>query len=261
MNLAANGRDAMPGGGKLTIGVRRTRLDAGGPARPAGAPAGEYVVVSVRDTGTGMDAEVKRHLFEPFFTTKGPGHGTGLGLATSYAIVQQNGGFFRVESAPGAGTLMEIYWPRAEALETTATSEAAAAAVVFGHETILLVEDEPELRAIVSRSLLAHGYQVLEAENGEHALQVAESHPGVIDLLLTDIVMPRLGGQELAKRLLAVRPRLPVLFMSGYVQDWPARDGLTGEWAFLAKPFYPAALVARVREVLDQRRDPGTGGV
>jgi two-component system cell cycle sensor histidine kinase/response regulator CckA len=252
MNLVANARDATDKGGKITIATRNATVDASSIHRPPACPPGEYVVVSVRDTGSGMDDETLTHIFEPFFTTKPPGQGTGLGLATCYAIVMQSGGHFRVESAPGCGTTVEIYWPRLPLGAITEPSACVPETRAEGHETILVVEDEPAVRALAIEALRQQGYAVLDAENGEHALGVVAAHDGAIDLLVTDIVMPRLGGRELARRLLAERPGLRVLFMSGYIEDNAFLHEVEGGGAaFLQKPFMPQTLTVKVREVLE----------
>jgi CheY-like chemotaxis protein len=200
-----------------------------------------------------MTPEVRAHLFEPFFTTKGVGEGTGLGLPTVYGIVKQSGGHIDVESAPGRGTSFHIYLPRVEAAVSPAPAPATAASP--GAETVLLVEDEEMVRHLVRYILQQEGYTVLEASNGVEALQRSERHRGPIHLLLADVVMPQMGGQELARRLLAARPNLPVLFLSGYADVSPmppdAQEGAVDN--FLQKPFTPRALVRKVREILNAR--------
>jgi two-component system cell cycle sensor histidine kinase/response regulator CckA len=256
MNLTVNARDAMAAGGRLTIEITRVTLDeASGRLHPSAPPA-PYALLTVSDTGVGMGAETRSHLFEPFFTTKPYGKGTGLGLATVYGVVKQSGGFIRVDSEPGEGSTFKIYLP-------SVTGEAAAPAarpdvsprpgprLPGGTETILLVEDEAVVRATVRRFLEAAGYTVLEASDGLEALAVAGDRPDTeIHILVTDVVMPRLKGHELAVRLRALRPRARVLFTSGHAGQAIA-DALPAGAAFLAKPFTPDALTRKVREVLD----------
>jgi len=253
MNLVVNARDAMPRGGRLTIRIRNATLGAAAdPAHPAARP-GPHVVLSVTDTGTGMTDEVKAHLFEPFFTTKGVGQGTGLGLATVYGIVQQSGGHLRVESAVGKGTTFEVYLPRAEGGSGAVPARSAVRAAPRGVETILLVEDDDGVRGLTRHVLTGAGYAVLEATDGEAAVGVAAGHAGPIHLLVTDVVMPGIGGREAAERLVAARPGLRVLFLSGYTEDAVVRNGVSREDVdFLQKPFAPAAFAVKVRQVLDR---------
>jgi len=257
MNLAVNARDAMPQGGQLTIETRNVEIDGAHPRLHSGVLAGKYVMLIVTDTGTGMNAETQVHMFEPFFTTKEPGKGTGLGLSIVYGVVKQTGGWTHVESKPGHGTIFEIYLPRAE----EATAPAAFAAlkkevetVPGGTETILLVEDEDGIRALASEFLCVQGYTVLHAMDGDEALRIADGHEDLIHLLVTDIVMPNLGGKELAHRLRKVRPEMKVLFMSGYPEH-PALSSEASEQpgAILQKPFLLDVLAHKVRSVLDQR--------
>ncbi|HJZ46986.1 MAG TPA: PAS domain S-box protein [Roseiflexaceae bacterium] len=252
INLVVNARDAMPQGGRLVIETSNVVLDAQQIARRIDVLAGHYVLLTVSDTGVGMDAAVKEHLFEPFFTTKAPGKGTGLGLATCYGIVRQHGGIILPYSEPGHGTIMNIYLPRVDA-PADPRLEAAARTTPRGDETILLVEDEPAVRALVARVLRAQGYTVLEAGDGLEALQVAEQAEDTrIDLLLTDVVMPRMGGSALAEQLSAIRPGIKVLFASGYTEDvMRLGSQLVGSTQFLHKPFSPAALAQKVRSILD----------
>jgi PAS domain S-box-containing protein len=247
MNLAVNARDAMPSGG--TLAIQTTEMDAR--VRPDSPPS-RYVVLSVRDTGCGMTAEVKSHIFEPFFTTKGPGKGTGLGLATIYGIVEQSGGRVEVESEPGRGTRFMILLPRAGALRPTPPSQNGVRLPPGGGETILVVEDEDSVRSLTTLVLRQAGYQVLEACDGVSALHTATGHAGVIDLLVTDVVMPGLGGRVVAEKLLQERPELRVLYLSGYTDDAVVREGVLHDRVnFLQKPFSPVALAQKVREVLD----------
>ncbi len=252
MNLAINARDAMPDGGDLIIATNSVRLAEEQAARTIGARPGEFVLLTVADTGMGMDAETKRHIFEPFFTTKPRGVGTGLGLATVYGIVQQSNGWVEVESTPGVGTTFQITLPAVSGAATREEQDSAKSAP--GHETILLVEDRSDVRLLALTILKSLGYSVLEAESGASALQAAEACEHPIDLLLTDVVMPGMTGTELAKRLRGLRPSMKVLFVSGYTEDERfANGGMEGKFQLLAKPFTPSALAAKVREVLGHR--------
>jgi PAS domain S-box-containing protein len=236
MNLAINARDAMPQGGRLSLSTR---------------DAGAFVLLAVTDTGCGMTEEVKAHLFEPFFTTKGPGEGTGLGLPTVYGIVKQSGGHIEVESQPEDGTTVRVYLPRADGTPAEERSNGEGT-VPRGSETVLLAEDEDGVRALVRQVLCAQGYAVLEARDGTEALWLAEQHRGRVDLLLTDVVMPGLDGRALAERLGGRYPGLKVLYLSGYTDDAVVRRGVRQERVhFLQKPFSPADLARKVREVLD----------
>ncbi len=258
MNLAVNSRDAMPRGGRLTLETRNVTFDASASRLHFGAPPGAYVLLAVTDTGMGMDAETRSHLFEPFYTTKEKGTGTGLGLATVYGIVKQSDGYIFVYSEPGKGTTFKIYLPRVEAAGTDSAAAVPASAVANGKETLLLVEDEEPVRRLMHRSLMERGYSVLEAPSGEAALTVATSHPGPIDLLITDVVLTGVSGKSLATLLLTSRPTLKLLFISGYTDDTVVRHGvLAKDEAFLQKPFTPDALARRVREVLDARKAGG----
>jgi two-component system cell cycle sensor histidine kinase/response regulator CckA len=255
MNLAVNARDAMPRGGHLILETENVDLDAEYVRRHMGARPGPHVMLSVSDSGVGIPRDILPHIFEPFFTTKEQGKGTGLGLATVYGIVKQSGGYIEVDSEPDRGTTFRIYLPRvaasAPALERSSRPPAAA----DGTETVLLVEDEEGVRELARDILRASGYTVIEARNGSEALLLSERHPGPLDLLLTDVVMPRMSGRELAERLAQVRPAMSVLYMSGYTDDAVIRHGVLGaDTAFLQKPFTPATLVQRVRETLDLAR-------
>jgi len=252
VNLVVNARDAMPQGGRLVIETANVLLDAGYASKHIDATGESYVLLTVGDTGVGMDAAVRAHLFEPFFTTKGPGKGTGLGLATCYGIVKQHGGYILPYSEPGRGTLMKVYLPRVDApLDLPPSAEVHTSA--RGDETILLVEDEPAVRELAARVLRSQGYTVLEAGNGLEALRVVEQEQTArIDLLLTDVVMPSLGGGALAERLIAICPGIKVLFTSGYTEDAMLHAGqLASGTHFLHKPFAPAALAQKVRSILD----------
>ena len=251
MNLAVNARDAMPRGGRLVLATTNTDVD---PAWGAthGLPPGRFVVMSVRDTGVGMDAATRQRIFEPFFTTKEKGKGTGLGLSTVYGIVTQSGGHIRVESEPGRGATFRIYLPLVEAAveEARRRPEPARAR---GQETVLVVEDEEVVRRVIERILKKAGYEVMTAASGGDALLLCERHPGSIDLLLTDVVMPQMSGRELAERLAQVRKGLRVLFMSGYTDDAIVHHGVQqSPGHFVGKPFAASELTAKVRTVLDE---------
>ncbi len=248
-NLAANARDAMRGGGRLTIEVRRVPRED---ASDAGPGVGECAVLVVADTGCGMAPETLARVFEPFFSTKEPGQGMGLGLAAVYGIVRQSGGTVTVSSQAGRGTTVRIDWPLTKDGSGPAGAPAASA---LGGKTILLVDDEPAVRGFCRTVLERSGDVGLEAGDGQEALQQAERHPGRIDMLVTDVTMPRLGGRELAKRLTRTAPGLRVLFMSGYAEDLFREGVLRAEGAFLRKPFSPQVLVQHVGDAL--RRDCG----
>jgi PAS domain S-box-containing protein len=255
MNLAVNARDAMPRGGRLRIETSNVHLDATyAQARPEVRP-GPYAMIAVTDTGCGMDTATKARIFEPFFTTKEPGKGTGLGLATVYGIVKQSDGYIYVQSEPGRGTTFKVYLPRSESMAGPATPTGNGdKKPSVGFETILLAEDEDEVRVLSMQILQQAGYQVLEVSNGRQALETAERHVGPIHLLLSDVVMPKLSGRELADALVRLHPETKVLFLSGYMDDAIMRHGvLSGAADFLHKPFDPATLLRKVREVLDKK--------
>lgn len=252
LNLALNARDAMPHGGKLTIETANVHLDEAYTRRHSGMRPGPYVMLAVSDTGVGMDEETQAHIFEPFFTTKGVGKGTGLGLATVYGVVKQSGGWIWVYSEPGRGSKFKIYVPRvdqaAELEETRKIIETARR----GTETILLVEDQEGVRDLISEFLVNNGYTILSSPNGEEALEVAKRHDGPIHLLLTDVVMPKMSGHELARQLMPIRREMRVLYMSGY-PDYAAshRPSLDSGMPILEKPFALNNLACKVREVLE----------
>ncbi len=251
MNLAVNARDAMPQGGTLTIETGNAELSAADLRAYPGQRPGRYSVLTVRDTGVGMDEATLARAFEPFFTTKGE-KGTGLGLATVYGIVHRSGGHIEVASERGRGTTFRIYLPQVEGRAAAGPAAAPAGQLPHGRETVLLAEDEESVRALARHVLRECGYTVLEAADGEEALRVAGSYAGRIDLLATDVVMPRLGGRELAERLLPQRPGTRLLYLSGYAHDPVLYQGVAaGAVAFLQKPFMPRDLAYKVRELLD----------
>jgi two-component system, cell cycle sensor histidine kinase and response regulator CckA len=253
LNLVVNARDSMPDGGKLTIETDNVYLDEEYVKEHVGAQVGPHAMLAVTDTGHGMDHETIARIFEPFFTTKELGKGTGLGLSTVYGIVKQSGGNIWVYSEVGRGTTFKIYLPRVDEAADEYRRNFENAKVTKGHETILLVEDEEMLRKLGRQTLKGHGYQILEASNGDEAVGVAAQHKGAIHLLLTDVIMPGMNGREVATRLLATRPSLRVLFMSGYTDDAIVHQGVLDESAnFIQKPFSPDGLAQKVREVLDQ---------
>jgi PAS domain S-box-containing protein len=259
MNLAVNARDAMPSGGKLTIETSNTSLDDEYARLHAPLRPGDYVMITISDTGVGMDSETQSHIFEPFFTTKGP-KGTGLGLSTVYGIVKQSGGYIWVYSEMGKGTTFKIYLPRV--MGTGEPLQLAAAPLQFqkvepGTETILLVEDEANLRYLARQYLEKQGYKVIEAADGAVAMQIAVAHEAVIHLLLTDVIMPGMNGRELAQRISEIRPNVKVLYMSGYTENVIGHNGtLDAGVRLLQKPFNLRDLKIKVREVLDATPTP-----
>jgi PAS domain S-box-containing protein len=251
MNLAVNARDAMPKGGKLTLETANVNLDASYAQREDNVKPGRFVMLAVSDTGVGMTPEVKAHLFEPFFTTKGPGSGTGLGLATAHGVVKQSGGFITVYSELGRGTTFKVYLPRVDEAPEPVQKAVDTAPAQKGSGTILLAEDDEFVRTLTVSVLRGAGYTVFEASSGEEALLVVERHPQPLHLLLTDVVMPGLGGPDLARRAIELRPELRVLYMSGYTGTGVLQEGVIGpDTPFLGKPFSPDQLLARVRAVL-----------
>jgi PAS domain S-box-containing protein len=253
LNLVVNARDAMPDGGRLTIETSNVQLERDYATQHAVVDPGPYVMLTVSDSGTGMDAATKARIFEPFFTTKSQGRGTGLGLATVYGVVKQSGGYVWVYSELGHGTTFKVYLPMVQAPAEKTAPEKTVQGHQPGTETILFVEDEQSVRELVSEYLSARGYQVLDAADGQQALDIAAVHAGKIQLLITDVVMPRLSGRELAARLTAARPDLKVLYISGYTDDSVFRHGvLQGGMDFMQKPFNLKALAAKIREVLER---------
>ncbi len=254
MNLAVNARDAMPHGGRLTIETANVTVEAGSSRTPVPAEPGDYVMLTVSDTGLGMDAETQTHIFEPFFTTKGP-KGTGLGLSTVYGIVKQSGGYIWVTSEPNRGTTFRIYLPRVSGAGEGVAGETSITLteVPPGHETILLVEDETTLRELARQYLETLGYKVLEAAGPAMALEISRAHEGPIHLLLTDVIMPGMNGRELAQRMVAVRKQTRVLYMSGYSASVVGANGtLDAGIDLLQKPFALPLLKVKVRQVLDR---------
>jgi signal transduction histidine kinase/CheY-like chemotaxis protein len=250
MNLAVNARDAMPDGGKLSVKTFSVQVGAGDAERRGAMPPGDYTLITVQDSGHGMSEETKAHIFEPFFTTKEVGKGTGLGLATVYGIVKQSGGFIWVDSIVGQGTTFSIYLPASAVAAETQDTKSAPAALPKGKETILLVEDDHSVRDLAVQFLRSAGHKVLEARDGADALEVVGRFSGHIDLLLTDMVMPHMGGKELASQLIKARPHLKVVIMSGYAEfnSDSATDKLG--YASLAKPFSMATLLGKIHEEL-----------
>jgi nitrogen-specific signal transduction histidine kinase len=251
VNLAVNARDAMPAGGRLTIAT--VNLDQATTRQHVPTAAGASAALVVRDTGVGMTDEVRAHIFEPFFTTKGPGQGTGLGLASVYGAVKQSGGHVWVESAPGAGSTFTVCLPVVAAMPERTSGPVAENALLFrGTETVLLVEDNDAVRAMARETLTGFGYTVVEATNGKEALRIAGPNLDKISIVVTDVVMPLMGGAELAVRLRTLRPDLKFIFASGYASDpVPGPPASSPGAAFLQKPFTPSALGRTVREVLD----------
>jgi signal transduction histidine kinase/CheY-like chemotaxis protein len=251
MNLVVNSRDAMPNGGTITVCTRNVVIDEDEAQLRVPMLPGAYVLLSVSDTGMGMSAEIKAHIFEPFFTTKEVGKGTGLGLATVYGVVKQSGGFVWVESAVGEGATFEIYLPRVSDRVTRHDAEGKSTQIARGHETILVVEDEHDVRELACEFLTMTGYSVLRARNGIEAVELLQRHSGRIDLVLSDVVMPKMGGSELAARLPIVRPGAKILLMSGYSEyavESQNRD--QPRTLMLSKPFSRSSLIEKIREAI-----------
>lgn len=250
LNLVVNARDAMPDGGKLTIETASVVLDDHYVRTHPDAHPGPHVLLAVSDTGCGIAEDVRRHLFEPFFTTKQMGQGTGLGLSTVHGIVTQSGGSIEIYSELGRGTVFKIYLPAAGA-EAGSTEQSESVPVLTGSETILVAEDEREVREFTASALERFGYHVLKSTSPSHALELCQSEPGPIHLLLTDVVMPRMSGRELARQVRSMRPLTRVLYMSGYTDNVIVHHGILDEGTpFIQKPFSPEMLCAKVRGVL-----------
>jgi nitrogen-specific signal transduction histidine kinase/CheY-like chemotaxis protein len=260
LNLAANARDAMPRGGKLTIETASVELDDSYAQSHNGVQPGCYVLLAVSDTGTGIDGSVLPHIFEPFFTTKRQGQGTGLGLSIVYSIVHQSGGHIWVYSEPGKGTTFKIYLPVTEREETVPWPAPVSAPSEQGAGVILLVEDQEAVRAMLTKALAARGYTLLEAADGEEAIRLVAGRQGLIDLLITDVVMPVMSGREVAERLAAERPGMKVLFISGFADRAIVHHGMLSPGInYLQKPFPLSELTRKVEEIL--KGTSGSGGV
>ncbi len=258
MNLVVNARDAMPQGGKLTIETANVELDGAYARRHVAVTPGRYVMIAVSDTGVGMTPEIRERVFEPFFTTKEKGKGTGLGLATVYGIVKQSGGNIWIYSEPGQGTVFKIYLPRVDE-PLTKEREKEESGLFLGVGVILVVEDEEGVRKLVLEMLKKQGYSVLEADDEEEALLICQRYKDTIHLLVTDVVMPRIGGPELAKRLVVFHPEMKVLYMSGYTDNAIVHHGVLDKGVnFIQKPFTIDGLTKKVREVLGKNPKPAT---
>jgi PAS domain S-box-containing protein len=252
INIAVNARDAMPEGGHLIIETANVVIDENYVAGHLGMQPGDYILLAISDTGCGMSPDIKAHIFEPFFTTKPIGKGTGLGLATVFGIIKQNGGDIWVYSEEGLGTTFKIYLPSARELKPAPVNPALAEDMLSGSETVLLVEDDLAVRQVIRWALTQKGYTLLEAQDGAAALNLVANQPGPIHLLLTDVIMPAMSGKELARQVVQIRPDIKVLFMSGYTNESIAHHGvLDPNIAFLQKPFTPISLARKVRAVLD----------
>jgi len=254
MNLVGNARDAMPKGGKVTIETANVELDDRYVRRHAVVKPGAHVMLAISDTGKGMDEETKNHLFEPFYTTKEQGKGTGLGLSTVYGIVKQSGGYIWVYSEIGKGATFKVYFPRFGGAIVETKKEGASGSAPRGKETVLVVEDEEVVRALVRNILEGNGYTVLTASDGGEAQKVGRGHKTPIHLIVTDVVMPKMGGREAAESLAPHLPGVKVLYMSGYTDEAIVHHGvLESGIPFLEKPFTPDALLRKVRQVLEPR--------
>jgi signal transduction histidine kinase len=254
MNMVVNARDAMPGGGKLTIETANMELDNiyFQDRGVESALSGSYVMLAVTDNGTGMDEKTRFRVFDPFFTTKEKVGGTGMGLSTVYGIVKQNNGYVWVYSEPGKGTSFKVYFPKVAEDVTAGKEQAKVSDEISGSETVLIVEDNDALRKLAKNALRKYGYEILEAENGEKALNVSETHEGPVHLLLTDVVMPRMSGTDLSEKLQSIRPETRVIYMSGYTADAIVRNGILRQNInFIEKPFSLESLGKKVRQVLD----------
>lgn len=260
LNLAVNARDAMPGGGKLTIETASVMIDDDYIVAHPAQRAGPHVTLTVSDTGQGMSEEVLEHIFEPFFTTKPAGSGTGLGLATVHGIVQQSGGHIRVYSEPGHGTVFKVYLPQADGSAVVAPAGPPSLPLAHGRGRILLVEDELPVRRATSRILRSAGFEVLEAGDGHAALAVAREEQADFDMILTDMVMPRMTGAELVRQIRRIRPALRALVMSGYAPDAMASGAvMPPDVHFMEKPFNAHSLVAKIQQILTGEARPAEG--
>jgi CheY-like chemotaxis protein len=252
INLVVNARDAIPDGGTLQITTKKVEFDESSIGTHPDAAPGNYALMTVTDTGVGMSEETMQSMFDPFFTTKSEGKGTGLGLAMVYGIVRQSGGWIEVWSKLGQGTSFSIYLPRIDTAPVQDQVDAPTASNLRGNETVLVVEDENEVRRLTRTILESYGYRVLEAANGEEAVNVSENHSGEIHILVTDVILPGMDGKVVSDRLRALRPKLKVVYMSGYPDDIISPRGIVErDVAYLLKPFRPDVLAAKVREVLE----------
>jgi CheY-like chemotaxis protein len=254
INLVVNARDALPQGGKVVIETANVELDEEYAGRHIEVQPGRYVMLAVSDNGSGIDEQTKARIFEPFFTTKQEGKGTGLGLSTVYGIVRQSGGHINVESALGEGTRFRMYLPPTAATELTVEDETPPmqTEVLAGTETVLVVEDDPALRRLISVSLEKRGYTILAAEDGTEAIRILESNPGKIDLVVSDIMMPKLNGLELRKKAILLRPEMRFLLISGYAEDTIGETAhLPQDAGYLEKPFLPIELARKIRALLN----------
>ncbi len=253
MNLVVNARDAMPEGGKLTLRTENVTLDEEYCRVHPGAKPGNYLLLAISDTGTGMDSEILEHLFEPFFTTKGAGKGTGLGLAVVYGIVKQHGGYVTCDSEPGTGTMFRIYLPAIEEQEVVSDKAEEDLKLLGGTETILLVDDEDVVRDLGEMILGESGYKVLAAKNGREALEIHRKEGQGISLVIMDLIMPEMGGMECLKQLLKIDPQVNVVVASGYSADASVKETIRmGVKGFVTKPFRIKELLREVRRVLDE---------
>jgi len=252
LNLSVNARDAMPNGGKLIIETGNVYLDETYARTHSGVQPGNYVMLSLSDSGHGMDAETQEHMFEPFFTTKEQGKGTGLGLATVFGIVRQHQGNIWVYTEPGKGTTFKIYLPQPDEMAQPLATDITKSTSLYGTETVMVVEDESMVRKLACETLEAYGYNVIEVESPDNGLHIASTYEGAIQLLLTDVIMPGMNGRELYEKLAVVQPDLKVLYMSGYTDNVIVHHGVLDEGVnFLQKPFTVRGLSQRVRRVLD----------
>jgi two-component system, cell cycle sensor histidine kinase and response regulator CckA len=252
LNLAVNARDAMPNGGQLTLKTQNITIEPTDHAAQTEIKPGQYVQLSLSDTGVGMSQEVQDRIFEPFFTTKEFGQGAGLGLAAVYGVVKQNKGHIWVTSQPGAGTSIHIYWPSYQAPRLVSPVQSPAYNAYQGAETILLVEDEPAVREFTAHILLKQGYGVIEADSGQAALQIMKEQNPEIDLLISDMLMPGLNGKQLAQQLTLLKPEVKVLFVSGYTEStFSSQEALKTDLPMLEKPFSPMALIQKVQAILN----------